>query len=65
MRDEGSLRSVAAGYSLTALPASGYDGPVPVFPLPPRQVFVWEVEGKHRVRVCDPVASAEVYRFAF
>lgn len=31
-----SGRSDARGYSLTALPAEGYDGPVPDFPLPRR-----------------------------
>ena len=33
---EGSARSDARGYSLTALPAEGFDGPVPEWPLPPR-----------------------------
>ncbi len=33
---EGSGRSERRGYSLTALPAEGYDGPVPDFPLPRR-----------------------------
>ena len=37
---EGSARSDARGYSLQALPAEGYDGPVPRFPLPKRQVWV-------------------------
>ena len=37
---EGSARSDARGYSLTALPAEGYRGPVPEFPLPlPRSVL--------------------------
>lgn len=31
---EGSARSEARGYKLTALPAEGYRGPVPDFPLP-------------------------------
>lgn len=41
---ESSGRSDRRGYSLTALPAEGYDGPVPEFPLPdatPRELEVW------------------------
>ena len=40
-----SGRSERRGYSLTALPAEGYDGPVPDFPLPnpsKRELEVWE-----------------------
>lgn len=42
--DETSGRSDARGYSLTALPAEGYAGPVPEFPLPmqsDRELEVW------------------------
>jgi hypothetical protein len=42
--NETSGRSDARGYSLTALPAEGYDGPVPEFPLPDalgRELEVW------------------------
>lgn len=42
---EDSGRSERRGYSLTALPAQGYDGPVPDFPLPAptdRELQVWE-----------------------
>ena len=42
---EGSGRSDARGYSLTALPAEGYAGDVPDFPLPQvssREFEVWE-----------------------
>lgn len=42
--DESSGRSDARGYSLTALPAQGYDGPIPDFPLPApteRELEVW------------------------
>lgn len=42
--DEGSGRSDRRGYSLTALPAEGYDGPAPEFPLPRptgRELEVW------------------------
>ena len=43
---EGSARSDARGYSLTALPAEGFRGPVPVWPLPPRQVWIaYRVDG--------------------
>ena len=42
---ETSERSDRRGYSLTALPAEGYTGPVPDFPLPTptsRELEVWE-----------------------
>lgn len=42
---ESSGRSDARGYSLTALPAQGYSGPIPNFPLPSptaRELEVWE-----------------------
>lgn len=42
---EASGRSDRRGYSLTALPAEGYTGPVPEFPLPDaldRELVVWE-----------------------
>ncbi len=41
---ETSARSDARGYSLTALPAEGYNGPIPDFPLPDptgREVELW------------------------
>ena len=43
--DPSSGRSERRGYSLTALPAEGYDGPIPDFPLPDpssREIEVWE-----------------------
>ena len=43
--DPNSGRSDRRGYSLTALPADGYAGPVPDFPLPSptaREIEVWE-----------------------
>ena len=43
--DEKSGRSDARGYSLTALPAEGYAGEIPEFPLPlasEREIQVWE-----------------------
>lgn len=42
---EGSGRSDARGFSLTALPAEGFQGDVPDFPLPDateRELAVWE-----------------------
>ena len=42
---EGSGRSDRRGYSLAALPAEGFAGPVPDFPLPDpsdRELVVWE-----------------------
>ena len=42
--DEGSARSEARGYKLDALPAEGYSGEVPDFPLPhatSRELEVW------------------------
>lgn len=42
--DPTSARSDLSGYSLTALPSQGYDGPVPEFPLPgltDREAVVW------------------------
>ena len=43
--DESSGRSERRGYSLTALPAEGYEGEPPDFPLPdptPREIELWE-----------------------
>lgn len=51
--DETSGRSDRRGYSLTALPAEGYDGEVPEFPLPRRHVMRWEYEDKRRFQVVD------------
>lgn len=58
--DESSGRSERRGYSLTALPAEGYDGPVPDFPLPRRSVMRWEYEDKRRLQVLDADATAGV-----
>lgn len=45
---EGSARSDARGFSLTALPSQGYAGEVPTFPLPKRSVYTkeWNEAGK-------------------
>lgn len=43
--DPDSQRSERRGYSLTALPAEGYSGPVPEWPMPdptPRELAWWE-----------------------
>lgn len=43
--DESSGRSDQRGYRLTSLPAEGYSGPVPMWPLPSsseRELEVWE-----------------------
>lgn len=37
--DPKSARSDRRGFKLTALPADGFSGDAPAFPLPPRQVF--------------------------
>ena len=58
--DERSERSDRRGYKLTALPAEGYAGPVPDFPLPPRQVMRWEYEDKMRFQVLDTDATEAV-----
>lgn len=59
-KQEGSGRSDRLGFSLTALPAEGYSGPVPDFPLPPRTVYRWEYEEKRRYQVPDDVATEHV-----
>ena len=52
-----SERSERRGFSLTALPAQGYDGPVPEFPLPKRRVFDVYFEDKKRVKEFDADAT--------
>ena len=59
-KDPSSARSDAAGYSLTALPAEGYGGPVPRFPLMARVVMRWEFEDKRRFQVVDTDATKAV-----
>ena len=51
--DPESGRSERRGYSLTALPAEGYSGPVPDFPLPRRVIWneYWTGSGRDRERV--------------
>lgn len=55
-----SGRSDRRGYTLTALPAEGYSGEVPEFPLPRRVVLRWEYEDKRRFQVPDLDATADV-----
>lgn len=50
---EGSARSDARGYSLQALPAEGYSGEAPTWPLPPRQVWLTYRVDKETVRERD------------
>lgn len=57
---EGSGRSDRRGYSLTALPAEGYAGEVPEFPLMPRIVYRWVYEDKRRFQVKDDDATEAV-----
>lgn len=58
--DPQSGRSDARGYKLTALPAEGFAGPVPEFPLPKRSVFYTTFEDKRPIRVFDEEATATV-----
>lgn len=58
--DPTSGRSDARGYSLTALPAEGYTGPIPDFPLPRRSVYYTEFVDKRPVRMFDQEATEHV-----
>ncbi|MGY1773517.1 hypothetical protein [Blastococcus sp. SYSU D00813] len=58
--DETSGRSEARGYKLSALPAEGFKGRVPKFPLPQRVVYRWETEDKRRYQVLDDEATKQV-----
>lgn len=55
--DPNSGRSDRRGLSLTALPAEGYRGEVPDFPLMPFTVYRWEYEDKRRFQVLDKDAT--------
>jgi hypothetical protein len=46
-KDPKSGRSERAGYSLTALPAEGYKGDVPDWPLPARRVYYVVAKERH------------------
>lgn len=54
---EGSRTSERAGYILSALPPTGYDGDIPDFPLPRRSVYYFVGQGKDRERVYDADAT--------
>lgn len=58
--DENSARSERTGYKLDALPPTGYDGPIPDFPLPRRAVMRWEYEEKARYEVADREATERI-----
>lgn len=58
--DPNSGRSDRRGFTLTALPAEGYAGPVPDFPLPRRTIYRWEYEDKRRFQVADADATTDV-----
>lgn len=49
-KDPNSARSEMLGVTFTALPASGYNGPVPDFPLPKRLIWNEWFEGSGRDR---------------
>src|SRR5699024_4475081 len=55
--DPDSGRSDRRGIKLTALPADGYDGKVPDWPLPRRQVYYFDAE---KVRRLDEAATRAV-----
>lgn len=54
---ETSGRSERRGYSLTALPALGYDGPIPDWPLPQRRIYRFESEQGRRFEVFNADAT--------
>jgi hypothetical protein len=61
---EGSGRSDRRGFSLTALPAEGYDGPAPDFPLPgatDRELDVW-AEAWRTPQACAWAQTSESWR---
>lgn len=58
--EPGSGRSDARGIKFTALPANGYGGEVPEFPLPDRTVYRWEFEDKRKFQVLDADATQAV-----
>jgi hypothetical protein len=62
--DPNSGRSDSRGYSLKALPAEGYDGPVPEFPLPDasdRELEVW-AEAWSTPQACAWSLPSEAWR---
>ncbi|MDF1705027.1 MAG: hypothetical protein P1U38_09660 [Aeromicrobium sp.] len=59
-KDEASARSEQAGYSLTALPAEGFAGQVPDFPLSARRIYRWEFEDKRKFQVFDEESTEAI-----
>lgn len=55
--DPNSLTSARRGLTFTALPAEGYDGDRPPFPLPKIDVYDVYMEGKTRVKEFDEKAT--------
>lgn len=55
--DPNSLKSAKLGLTYTSLPAEGYDGEVPPFPLPPVPVYDIWFEDKRRVKEFDEEAT--------
>ena len=58
--DPNSGRSDARGVRFDTLPAEGYQGVIPEWPLPRREVMTWEAEGKARWQVVDATATERV-----
>lgn len=58
--DPSSGRSDRRGVTFSALPAQGYDGDVPAFPLPKRIVWLEYFEDKKKVRELDEGATDSV-----
>ena len=58
--DPNSGRSDARGLKFTALPAEGFAGIAPDYPLPRRVVTRWEYEDKRRYQVPDAEATEAV-----
>jgi hypothetical protein len=59
--DPASGRSDRRGFRLDALPAEGYDGDVPPFPLPKIKVFEVYFEDKQRVKEFDAESTVARY----
>lgn len=55
--DPNSGRSERRGYRLDSLPAAGFDGEVPDFPLMTHRIYRWEYEDKRRFQVVDEDAT--------
>lgn len=55
--DPTSARSERLGVKFTELPAQGYDGEAPAYPLPKRDVYDVYFEDKKRVKELDEVAT--------